>query len=430
MTAMAPPADGSNAVGWRCATCGAEVGIAQPCPWRCPNATPTDRHHVLHLVRRAAPLRRSDDPNPFVAFGLELGWQGFALANGMTPEACTALVRQLDERVSAVAGTGFRVTPFARADALSDALGFAADGGVWVKDETANVTGSHKARHLLSILLHLKTAELMGVGPRDDRLVISSCGNAALAAAALASADYREVEVFVPPWASPAIIEELLRMRAIVTECPRRSSDPPGDPCVHRFREAVAAGAVPFTVQGPENALCLDGGRTIGWEMVEELGRGLDRVFVQVGGGALAACVGRACADAGIHPRLHAVQTEGCAPLARGWERALEIGLDQAPQHWSACMWPWEEEPHSAATGILDDETYDWLAVIEAMAAGGGSPIVVPERLVLDAYELGASTTSIRASATGTSGLAGLLAVRDQVDDGERVAVIFSGVER
>ena len=64
------------------------------------------------------------------------------------------------------------------------------------------------------------------------------------------------------------------------------------------------------------------------------------------------------------------------------------------------------------------------------MAGSGGSPIVVPERLVLDAHELGSSKTGIGVSATGTAGLAGLLALRDQVDDGERVAVIFSGVER
>ena len=62
-----------------------------------------------------------------------------------------------------------------------------------------------------------------------------------------------------------------------------------------RFREAVGAGAIPFTVQGPENALCLDGGRTIAWEMLDQsaaLGIELDRVFVQVGGGAFATCIG------------------------------------------------------------------------------------------------------------------------------------------
>ena len=79
--------------------------------------------------------------------------------------------------------------------------------------------------------------------------------------------------------------------------CARRDDDPPGDPALLRFREAVAAGALPFTVQGPENALCLDAGRTLGWEIADAIGvaggpAALDRVVVQVGGGALAACVG------------------------------------------------------------------------------------------------------------------------------------------
>ena len=41
-----------------------------------------------------------------------------------------------------------------------------------------------------------------------------------------------------------------------------------------------------------------------------------------------------------------------------------------------------------------------------------------------------ASATGINVSPTGSAGLAGLLAIRRQVDDGERVAVIFSGVAR
>ena len=85
--------------------------------------------------------------------------------------------------------------------------------------------------------------------------------------------------------------EALERLGATVVYCERRSSDPPGDPAVLRFREAVEAGAVPFSVQGPENALCLDGGRTIGWELADA-GVALDRVVVQVGGGAFATCTG------------------------------------------------------------------------------------------------------------------------------------------
>ena len=36
--------------GWRCAVCDATVAIAAPFPWRCPNSTDADRHHVLTIV--------------------------------------------------------------------------------------------------------------------------------------------------------------------------------------------------------------------------------------------------------------------------------------------------------------------------------------------------------------------------------------------
>ena len=93
-------------------------------------------------------------------------------------------------------------------------------------------------------------------------------------------------------------------------------------------------------------------------------------------------------------------------------------------------MWPWEHVGESAADGILDDETYDWLAVVEAMEFSGGGPLVVTEAHVLEANELGCRTTGIDASHTGTAGLAGLLAMRSQIDPDERVAVIFSGIRR
>ncbi len=93
-------------------------------------------------------------------------------------------------------------------------------------------------------------------------------------------------------------------------------------------------------------------------------------------------------------------------------------------------MWPWETEPHSAADGILDDETYDWVGAVQGMAASGGTPVVVTEAQVLEAHELGRRLTGIDVSATGTAGLAGLLAIRDQVADDERVVVLFTGRER
>ena len=40
---------------------------------------------------------------------------------------------------------------------------------------------------------------------------------------------------------------------------------------------------------------------------------------------------------------------------------------------------PGKQPPRSVASGILDDETYDWLAVLRGVAATGGSTVVVDE---------------------------------------------------
>ncbi len=424
--------------GFRCRVCGATTDVGTAHSWRCPRATAADRHHVFDIVTTSVPSP-SEAPtvgdNPFVVFRESLAVDAFAAAHGMTPAAREALIIETDELVAAVAGTGFRISPISRNAGLSNALGFTADGGVWVKDETAQVAGSHKARHLFTILLHLRAAELLRLtsGSRAP-LAISSCGNAALAAATLAAAVSWPIKVFVPPTASAAVLARLHALDAEVVTCPRRAGDPPGDPCVHRFREALATGALPFVVQGPENIWSLDGCRTLGWELANDFAQvngGIDRLMVQVGGGALGTSVGMGLAEAGCDVALDTVQTAGCAPLARAWDRlGSPHDVDVAAHRWAELMWPWESEPHSLADGILDDETYDWLGVVEQMARSGGRPTVADEAAIVRAADLAQSVSGIDASPTGAAGLAGLIAGRDAIADDERVAVIFSGIRR
>ena len=410
--------------GFRCAVCGASVDIATPFAWRCPDADATDPHHVLHLVGSDQDVDRptrspsegdvGEDVNPFVHYGPRLAWWAFAKANGMTDDACEALTWE-------VAGD-FRVTPFERSTFLSDEL----ELDVWVKDETGNVAGSHKARHLVSILLHLRAAETLGLLTRRPPLAIASCGNAALAASTLAARADWPIDVYVPTWMDDRTGARLVELGATVHRCERNDGDPPGDPAMLRFRDAVGRGAIPFTVQGPENAYCLDGGRTIGWEIADQSAEyhvTLDRIVVQVGGGAFAACVG---AGLGRGVRLDTVQAEGCAPLAETWERIASI--DHPERYWSQVMRPWPD-PHSLADGILDDETYDWIADIEAMVESGGVPLVAPESDIVRAHDL-ATAAGFRVSATGSAGLAGVLTARADIHDHHRVAVIMSGVAR
>ncbi|HRC58047.1 MAG TPA: hypothetical protein PKU97_19110, partial [Kofleriaceae bacterium] len=111
--------------------------------------------------------------------------------------------------------------------------------------------------------------------------------------------------------------------------------------------------------------------------------------------------------------------------------QALEGALSRAAAERASAMWPWETEPHSAASGILDDETYDYLAVVRATLETGGWPVVAAEATVLEAHRLG-TRASFAVSATGTAGLAGALtlAQADLLDRSERVAVMFTGVAR
>jgi threonine dehydratase len=477
------PAAGPDApTALRCDACGAVAAAGDPYPFRCPNAdSDPGADHLLGRLPCAGMAGFSDrgESNPFVRFRRRLRSHSLALARGLADADFVALARSLDEAVAAVDRRRFVATPFAPSAALAAAIR-PAPGEVWAKDETGNVSGSHKARHLMGIALHLEVAERTGLTRRaasDHRgLAIASCGNAALAAAVVARAAARPLTVYIPTDADPRVVSRLDSLAARIVTCERRAGET-GDPCLHAFRAATAAGAIPFCCQGSENGLTIEGGMTLGWEIAGELaarGAGLDRLFVQVGGGALASATAQALEEAAAAgalpapPRLHAVQTLGAFPLRRAYERvraravarlgeapppdgddpvanatwaerllepdgrrAVAGALAHATRHRAQFMWPWETTPASVAHGILDDETYDWRAVVSAMLATGGWPVTVDESTLREARGL-AVAAGIRADATGAAGLAGLIALRRAGlgGHGERTAVLFTGVDR
>jgi threonine synthase len=428
-----------------CAGCGWEPPAGAAYPFRCARSgiDSDDGDHVLaHRLGADAVLDRGDDENPFVRYRECLYAWHAARARGMSDAAFVDLARRLDDRIASVEDRGFRVTPFGRAEALGGRLGL----DVWIKDETGNVAGSHKARHLMGILLYLAVTE-RGDAPPLAPLAIASCGNAALAAAVLARAASRALHVFVPPNAELAVLERLHTLGATVVSCPRVAGER-GDPCVHRFHEALRAGALAFCCQGNDNGLAIDGGETLVYEMLASGAPPLDDLVVQVGGGALASACMQALARAiaaGLlprAPRVHTVQSRGAAPLQRAWklvqERRASTGasaedaLRYAAAHRTAFMWPWEQVAHSIAEGILDDETYDWVAVLRGMAATGGTTVVADEETLKEANRLAREATAIAVSHTGSAGLAGLLRLRREgiIATGARVGVLFTGVQR
>lgn len=407
-----------------CSGCGYAVPPENLQPFRCPNAGIDDTDHVLRRKIHTgasvlAAALRDHEPDPFIRYRkLTHAWNT-AMARGMRDEEFIAVVRDLENRI----GESFRVTPFFQQHQLGHSLDLHAD--LWVKNETGNVARSHKGRHLMAIAIWLAVVDR----GNKQRLAIASCGNAAVAAATIARGMMREIDVFIPADADRAVVAKLRSLGANIVPCERRDGES-GDPAYLRFREAVSRGALPFTVQGNENALAIEGGETLGWEMVSQLISNratLDRLFIQVGGGALASSVISAFEDAGVTlPRIHAVQTSA-SPLKRAFDRITD--LDYAVHHRSKFMWPWETPSRSVATGILDDETYDWVNVVRGMQASGGSPIVVSEELLIEANRVAIASTGIRATCTGTAGLAGLMELqrRGAISENEAVGVIFTG---
>jgi threonine synthase len=422
-----------------CHGCGATVDIARDFPFACPNAgrENDDTDHVLVPAYKTGRFVSGKDANPFLRYRILLSPYRLSRLLGLPDDAWIEIVETLESRLLAVDERAFRLTPMSPQPALAKAI--ALNAGLWVKDETGNVAGSHKARHLMGVMLYLRVLEI-GNQPaaeslRTRRLAIASCGNAALAAAVVARASEWPLDAYIPADANSSMVTQLKTLGATINVCERRA-DETGDPCMRRFRRAVRDGAIPFSVQGPENGLAIEGARTLAFEMAEDFaaaGEVPAAIYIQVGGGALASAVSQGLAIARhvgflTHmPRLIMVQSAGCAPFARAWQRISDADPAYAVRHRSRFMWPWGATPASAASGILDDETYDWWEAAKGVLETDGDAVVVDEAAIARAYKLGKIHTAIRASATGTAGLAGLITMAAV---GETAAVVFSGSDQ
>ena len=133
----------------------------------------------------------SDSANPFIRFR-ELSWAyHLARSEGVTDEQYQNVIHQIDRNLTVVDGAGFTTTPFTAEDTLAQRVG----GGcrVWVKDETQQVSGCFKSRHLMGVATHLAATELARGCEIPTSLALASCGNAAVAAATVATAVHREL---------------------------------------------------------------------------------------------------------------------------------------------------------------------------------------------------------------------------------------------
>lgn len=423
-----------------CAGCGFRAPATQPSVFSCPARGEGDVDHVLRAESSPpdADLLRevpAHDENPFLRFrSLSTVYQR-AISRGISDADYVSIVHQLSAGLAEV-DRAPSTTPLLWSDQLE----------TWVKRESEFVSGSHKARHLIATAIEIAVDEKLRAIPqgKEPRWAIASCGNAALAAAIVAKAAGRSLQVFVPTWADETVVTRLRTLGADIQSCERRTTDPSGDPCYFRFREAVNAGALPLSCQGGDNAFAILGGQFLAFELIAQLSQQepITDLFVQVGGGALASSIAqgfvlaRKSGAITTLPRLHAVQTKALHPLERAWQewRSKRHSPEYAKVHRSEFMRPWEapegDGPQSVASGILDDETYDWFAILEYIDGNGGSVITVEEDLLLEANRMAIDLAGV--CMTGSAGLAGLLRFREasSPSDPFRPLVLFTGTNR
>jgi threonine synthase len=298
----------------------------------CPGSRPAEEH----ILRRELPA------DPELGDGIRTAWADGSgrtfylfrlLLSGCSLIGHARYGRILDamtDRLLRLEGRDFDVTPLTEEPGLSASLG--RSGRLWVKNETGNVSGSHKGRHLMATLLYLEALRELKGETTKKVLAIYSCGNAALGAAAVARAGGYELHAFVPGDVDPKVAAMLAERGTLVEKIPRAGTGT-GDPCYLAFREALNQnGWLPFACAGNDNWSNIEGGATLGWEMAMQLhdrSEKIDSVVIQVGGGALARSVAQAFEEAlqlgfiDVWPRIHVCQPEGGFPFVRAYLLAL-----------------------------------------------------------------------------------------------------------
>ena len=240
-------------------------------------------------------------------------------------------------------------------------------GEVLVKDEGRLPTGSFKARGLA---LAVSMAKELGL----RRLAMPTNGNAGAALAAYASRAGLESAVFCPDDTPEVNVSEIELQGAAVWRV-----DGLIDDCGRIVRE-LAEREGWFDVSTLKEPYRIEGKKTMGLELAEQLGWTLPDVIVYpTGGGTGLIGMWKAFAELraigwieGRLPRMVAVQAEGCAPIVR----AFEAGGEHAPR--------WEGA-HTAAAGIRVPAAIGDFLILRAVRESGGFAASVSEEAILDA---------------------------------------------
>jgi threonine synthase len=201
----------------------------------------------------------------------------------------------------------------------------------YVKDEAQNPTGSFKAR---GMSVAVTVAKRLGA----PALVAPSAGNAGGALAAYGARAGLRVRVYVPRDTPGLLVDEMHAYGAEVVPIDGLIDDA-GRMAAEYARENGA-----FNVATFREPYRVEGKKTMGYELVEQLGRVPGTIVYPTGGGTGLVAMWKAFEELerlgwidAQRPVMVAVQAAGCAPIVRAFDRGEEAA---APvENASTKMW-------------------------------------------------------------------------------------------
>ncbi|MGH9944576.1 MAG: threonine synthase [Pyrinomonadaceae bacterium] len=261
-------------------------------------------------------------------------------------------------------------TPLLRASRLGARLGMSQ---LYIKDESQNPTQSFKARGMAAAI-----SMALELGAR--KLAVPSAGNAAGALAAYAARAGMEAHIFMPRDTPRANVVECEQTGAHVTLLDGLITDCGAE--VARRKEAEGW----FDVSTLKEPYRVEGKKTLGYEVAEQLGWQLpDVIIYPTGGGTGLIGMWKAFEEMeqmgwidSKRPRMVTVQATGCAPIVR----ALEEGKRHADEF---------PDAHTIASGLRVPKAIGDFLILDAIRASGGTAVAVTDEELLEAVkEIGA----------------------------------------
>jgi threonine synthase len=310
----------------------------------------------------------------------------------------------------AVLSLGEGWTPLIHTERLGRSVGVV---NTLIKDESPNPTGSFKARGLC-----VAVSRAYELGVRE--LALPSAGNAAGAASAYAAAAGLPIHVFMPRDVPAPFRVECDVLGASVTLVDGLITD-----CGKRVAEGVEAHGW-FDLSTLKEPCRIEGKKTMGYELFEQLSGDLpDVIIYPTGGGtgligmwkAFAEMEGLGWFDSKRRlPRMVSVQSVGCAPMVRAFEQG-----DEFAEPWSGAA--------TIADGLRVPAAIGDFLILRALRESGGTAVAVEDEEMLACARQLASETGIFPAPEGAACLAAQkrLLKSGWIDPAETVVLFNTG---